>query len=451
MAGNKGKERAVGSTTSGPQTRSATRRDDTEELSEPLSTPPRESVEPGDHLESDADSTVGNRLAEENARIEEIKQEIERRKIARKEDATRKRIRELEAAIEARQELERELADIREMDKEDSRAGIPGNKRQRINDTGEGSFTYPARDRLDAEIHMMAYQPNPKIEKLPPFKGKTIAEAQAFYKQAERRFLQDKGRNYPTDIDKILFCVSSFEPKIERRWTTYEEEVGLESITWAEFKDFLEDSIIDRDNRELNAARAYERAKQRDDQRIEDFVVYLDSLERELRITDDSLRRNTLYSKLNDQLQVEVDRKDDVPSTRKALIALCQRIQGKRTFQPRQHTSDSRGPRDPPAHPPVAGRQDGLPRQPPRPQGEYSSSANIRRQQFSDANRTPVGGPSGQYRSSFRCHRCNSTNHSGRNCPQVECYNCGKKGHISPYCTEPKKDTKPAGNGGARS
>ena len=59
---------------------------------------------------------------------------------------------------------------IKEINKEDSKVGIPSNKRQRINDTGEGSFTYPARDRLDAKIYVIAYQPNPKIKKLPPFK-----------------------------------------------------------------------------------------------------------------------------------------------------------------------------------------------------------------------------------------------------------------------------------------
>ena len=83
--------------------------------------------------------------------------------------------------------------------------------------------------------------------------------------------------------------MASFEPKVERRWTTYEEEVGIGNTTWEEFKDFLQDSITDKGNRVLGAARAYNRARQREGQPIDDFVTYLDTLERELHIIDDML------------------------------------------------------------------------------------------------------------------------------------------------------------------
>ena len=177
-------------------------------------------------------------MAREEEAIEKLKREIERRKTDRKEEAARSRVERLEAAIEARRELERELADIRDREEKDTR---PIRKHRRINTEGDRHIVMPqpTQSREATDNPVTIYRPRPKIEKLPQYRGKSLMEAQTFYTQAERRFLQDKGVNYLIDTNKILFCMASFKPKVEWRWTIYKEEVGIGNTTWEEFKDFL--------------------------------------------------------------------------------------------------------------------------------------------------------------------------------------------------------------------
>ena len=44
------------------------------------------------------------------------------------------------------------------------------------------------------------------------------------------------------------------------------------------------------------------------------------------------------------------------------------------------------------------------------------------------------GGHGGKKQKRGKCGNCNSSDHHFKNCPKIQCNNCGKLGHIKPYC-----------------
>ena len=57
-----------------------------------------------------------------------------------------------------------------------------------------------------------------------------------------------------TNEDKIRDYVLAFESGPEEKWARYESRQKTEDITWAQFKEFMLDSIKDKRNREFDAA-----------------------------------------------------------------------------------------------------------------------------------------------------------------------------------------------------
>ena len=76
------------------------------------------------------------------------------------------------------------------------------------------------------------------------------------------------------------------------------------------------DSILDKTNQVFTTLEEYNRARQRDDQSAEAFVDYLDILELELKIVNEISYQNILFTKLKDEVKVEILYRDDIPLTR---------------------------------------------------------------------------------------------------------------------------------------
>jgi hypothetical protein len=138
----------------------------------------------------------------------------------------------------------------------------------------------------------------------------------------------DNGYSYSTDQLKIDCCVDCMDSKEQLRWSEYEKQFGFGNTTFDRFKEFVLDGIDSKRNRRFGAQTDYQSAMQGGKQSIQDFAIYLSSLERELGITDDSTRAMTLFGKLRNELQSKIVALDEDISTRNGLIALGSRIEG---------------------------------------------------------------------------------------------------------------------------
>ena len=220
----------------------------------------------------------------------------------------------------------------------------------------------------------------------------------------------------------------------------------VENTIWKEFKTFLYNSINDLTNRALDAANKYERAYQRRNQSVGDFVIYMDELELELGIENDSERCCTLYGKLRPDIKVKILIYYQVSETREDLIALAKRIEGAERMARGFYKEATTGGGDYPGNPPNPGRE--------KVEAKQADSQKDRGKQChnsssipSRVNRTPLGTKPGESSTDCECFCCKQKGHLSLLCPNIECYNCRKKGYISISCPKPRR----TGNDPARS
>ena len=83
----------------------------------------------------------------------------------------------------------------------------------------------------------------------------------------------------------------------------------------------MKDAISDPENRNLDAITKHDEARQRENQSVQNFVSYLDSLEDELGIDDERQKRNSLFAKIRPDIRQEMSLRGDVPANREKLIA----------------------------------------------------------------------------------------------------------------------------------
>ena len=84
----------------------------------------------------------------------------------------------------------------------------------------------------------------------------------------------------------------------EWKWAGYKDSVEVRNTIWEEFKEYLLDSITDKDNCILDTSARYENTAQHPGQSVDNFITYLNSLEQELHIRNDQQRQRALYGKL---------------------------------------------------------------------------------------------------------------------------------------------------------
>jgi hypothetical protein len=378
---------------------------------------------------SDAPPDIEEQIERERAESQRLRTQIQEVR-RRKREAVDARIAELEREEAQRAYYEAELEEL--LKDVGDRTAAP-HKRTGSDGAIQGRRVRPRRESMDFEEEPRTRPPRtaheaPKFRDLPTYNGKTLREAQTFLNGADRRFRMDGGTRYPDDQSRIDYCVLAFGPGPAAKWERHEQRAGLGNTTWAQFREWMMDSIIDPSNRAFDAITSYNNARQRDGQLAEDFAAYLDTLELELRIDDDVLRRNTLYAKLREDIQREILSRNDVPLTRQGLLSLATRIETTHRI-----TNRERGRRS-------VGRAPDLPRglDDRQTRGDKAWGNDPTKGPATGVNRTPTySGRSGQW---GHCPRCKSTDHRLANCPEVTCHQCNKKGHIASGCTQPAEN-----------
>lgn len=375
---------------------------------------------------SDTLSEIEESIERERAETERLQARI-REERQKKKGAVERRIAELEKEEARRAACEAELEELLRGD-----GGVPATTHKRPGSplmSGRGSHGGTDKRLSDEQppSPRRATRDAPKFRDLPVYNGKTLREAQTFLDGAERRFRIDAGQRYRDDQARIDYCVLAFGTAPAAKWERYERRQGIGMTTWAQFKEWMRDSIVDPANRAFDAVTSYNEARQRDGQSSEDFAAYLDSLEIELRIDSDWQRRNNLFAKLREDLRRDILQRNDIPNTRQGLLSLATRIETthRMTGAPR-----SRRPAGPMPEPERQSRQ--APTRVDRVRPGPATGVNL-----TPTAPKPALNPG-------QCPRCKSTSHRLANCPEVTCYRCNTKGHIASSCTNP------AGNGGSR-
>ena len=89
----------------------------------------------------------------------------------------------------------------------------------------------------------------------------------------------------------------------------------------------MKNIVVTKENRPYHFTKHYKKAKQKLGESIDDFASYLDTLERELDLTNDFTRRLILYAKLKEGLQNCIDNYTDLLQTWAQLVTLATRLQ----------------------------------------------------------------------------------------------------------------------------
>ena len=260
----------------------------------------------------------------------------------------------------------------------------------------------PARHKRVASAVLPSHVKRTKLEPLRKFKGDTLASHREFIRDCNLHFEQSP-YDFPDDRAKVLHAMGALEGDARSVWYTYYEQEDRPALDWTFFQDFLRDIVAAPAVREMDVKQKYTDARQEPAQSVRKFDVYLASLEAQMEEFSELQRRDNFFTRLNKKLQLELTRRGEIPVTRAGIVsaaALLEDVdnqakgaQGKaperhQTSRPRRHRSPSRG--------------------------------HAREQRAT--GETPAKSSSDQ-RDKDNAWKKN-----------LECYGCGRKGHIKPEC-----------------
>jgi hypothetical protein len=174
----------------------------------------------------------------------------------------------------------------------------------------------PETDREDAMLERM-------VESMiypTPYLGTTIEEHRDFVCSCIVVFRLNPSI-YATDARKVLYASHFLRGVPLTRWATHEKTIGEDTSTWTEFIDFLRDLIQDPHNRISNIWQKLGNAWQQDDQTLQSFVTYLQSLEAGLPPCTEAFRKGSLLARMKPSIHNEIMWLEKHPDTLEGLIS----------------------------------------------------------------------------------------------------------------------------------
>lgn len=276
------------------------------------------------------------------------------------------------------------------------------------------SEAFPTRMRLDSVestpvvLGTSHSTRSRKADKLPMYKGKSIREHQTWIRKAEVTFRLSPNE-FPTDTERVLFGMMSLEGEPDEAWHNHTKGVDIGEYTWEEFAQYLLDLVEDPANRLLSAAQLYADAHQMPHQTAQAFAAYLDTIEAQLPPYSEAHRITHLLTKLKPEIRQTLMTFQELPGTREGIVHLASRLENSQKLAAKSSQSKSSG----------------------------SSPRSGKRPSNSDDN-PPAKHARSRYNTGYSREKRNDWKSSS----STECFNCGKKGHVSADCWSKKKTAK---------
>ena len=233
---------------------------------------------------------------------------------------------------------------------------------------------------------------------------------------------------FPDDRVKCAWASQSLRGKPSEAWAAKFQELSYANLefTWTQFIEFLENLIVDPENRDLRYAQRMEDAYQRKGQDVKSFAVYLQTLENHLPAAAPVNRRNTFLTKLRPEIRAEINVQGGrTPQDFEELVSFAVRVESGIKMRSNLKSKPSKD-------------QD----------KEEAGESSKKIKHTADDDETPSrrfrGSSRGRSRGrGYRGSRprrpptddaaASTSTYMGR---EVTCYTCKKPGHISPNCPE---------------
>jgi hypothetical protein len=317
-------------------------------------------------------------------------------------------------ALLKQRELDRINADIERLRSGAVEEPIVANN-NRVNqflDTMDSEASTPStstkrtRDDFESAAHRSFLKP----DTLRDYYGKSVRDHREWVRDAEITFRRCP-RYFLKDQDRILFSMASLRGTPKELWFNEEDQHPVDEWTWPSYTDWLLNLIEDPINRQITVAQLYREAEQKPTQGIREFEAYLSSLEAQLPVYTQEQLVMHLFTRLKPSLRQDIVQIGNIPTTRDTLLSAGTRLEN-------NHKKHSGGGSKP---------------------GRTHNALPIREATGNESSKSNTNGRHNQ--SSERKTEQGYNNHAN-----LECFNCGKKGHISTNCRSPRVNDKSEAN-----
>ena len=166
--------------------------------------------------------------------------------------------------------------------------------------------------RRKEEAQMSIVQPD-------TYKGKSRKTFTEFIRACEQVF-ETRPTQYRKDSARVLYARGFLRGDPQNAWYQHEKEHGKGQDTWEQFKDFLNARLRPAVLRHHDVGQAYRRARQGPEQRVTEFVTYLEELEAQLEPFTERQRCDQLLYGLRDELTQHVKQQLHEPSSYRELV-----------------------------------------------------------------------------------------------------------------------------------